>query len=395
MILWMTWTWTWLLEAYFWIPLFKQQFILDKTVSRIYDSWRNTFGTVWDRYSMKMENWSVNKMKSLVQGLLISKVPRGCRHAYCAKKLVGSVLCVGKVEMTLLQPGRGKIECCSENSHFKDMNRIDGMPTEFEWKIFPGIIEKIDSKSNEKRPTVWTWALQWQDHLHVNVQRHCLGRTRNTEICEYNSQTVAKYARKFPRGHWSLLGPGSEKKWCWTYSDKPDGSWDQTAENMMSNFSESGHPIFRASSAFERGELRSKEHGQKSIHFNGSDDNIELLLRTVISANELSVYRTIAILCNELSEGFGAVEKPEAPDHFETLAFSKCRNSYQCTAAVKLGARIRAKIRTIVRNQKLSKLCSDAGSKLVERGQYFKTKDNRCNIFAENTRCLETKRRLV
>ena len=37
----------------------------------------------------------------------------------------------------------------SENNHFKDMNRIDGMPTEFEWKIFPGIttlgLEKIQS----------------------------------------------------------------------------------------------------------------------------------------------------------------------------------------------------------------------------------------------------------
>ena len=34
------------------------------------------------------------------------------------------------------------------NNHFKDMIRIDGMPTEFEWKIFPritalGLLEKI------------------------------------------------------------------------------------------------------------------------------------------------------------------------------------------------------------------------------------------------------------
>ena len=39
---------------------------------------------------------------------------------------------------------------------------------------------------------------------------------------------------------------------------KPDGSWDQTAEKMLANFSGSGPPIFRASSAFERGELRSR-----------------------------------------------------------------------------------------------------------------------------------------
>ena len=87
----------------------------------------------------------------------------------------------------------------------------------------------------------------------------------------------------------------------------------------MTNFSESGHPIFRASSAFERGELRSKGHGKKSIHFNGSDENIELLLRTVISANQPSVYGAVADLCNELSEDFRASGKPEAPDHLETM----------------------------------------------------------------------------
>ena len=59
---------------------------------------------------------------------------------------------------------------------------------------------------------------------------------------------------------------------------------------MMVNFSESDHPIFRASGAFGRGELRSKGGGKKAIHFNGSDENIELLLRTVISANQRSVY---------------------------------------------------------------------------------------------------------
>ena len=79
----------------------------------------------------------------------------------------------------------------------------------------------------------------------------------------------------------------------------PDGSWNQSAESMMANFSGSGHPMFRASTAFERGELKGKEHGKKSIHSNGSDENIELLLRTAISANQLSVYEAIADLCNE------------------------------------------------------------------------------------------------
>ena len=87
----------------------------------------------------------------------------------------------------------------------------------------------------------------------------------------------------------------------------------------MANFLGSGHPIFRASSAFERGELRSKGGGKKSLHFNSSDENIELLLRTVISASQLSVYAAIADLCNELSKDLRASEKPDAPDHLETM----------------------------------------------------------------------------
>ena len=34
-----------------------------------------------------------------------------------------------------------------------------------------------------------------------------------------NACEVANYARRFPRGHWSFLGPGSEKKWYGTFSD--------------------------------------------------------------------------------------------------------------------------------------------------------------------------------
>ena len=123
------------------------------------------------------------------------------------------------------------------------------------------------------------------------------GAKGNKERCEYNSQTVADYARRFPRGHWSFLGPGSEEMWYGTCTNRPDGSSNQSAEIMMANFSDSGHPIFRASSAFERGDLRSKGGGKKSIHFNGSHEHIEFLLRTVISANQLSIDGAVPDLC--------------------------------------------------------------------------------------------------
>ena len=99
---------------------------------------------------------------------------------------------------------------------------------------------------------------------------------------------ITESARRFTQGHRSLLVPGSEKKWCGTHVNKPDGEWDKTAEGMMLNFAESGHPVFRASSALERGELKAKGKGVNSIHFNCSDATIELILRTVPSISSVS-----------------------------------------------------------------------------------------------------------
>ena len=192
---------------------------------------------------------------------------RACQYTN-AKAYVfsDSVLCVGKVGDDPIATWNSKLKWYSENNHFKCMNRIDGMPTEFEWKIFQGIttfglLEKIQSllRGLQCEPE------HFKDRIIFMSMYNDIAWRENTERCEYNSQIVASYARKFLRGHWSFLGHGSEKKWYGTYSDKPDGSWDKTVENMMKNFSDSGHPIFRASSAFERGQLRSKAGGRKSF----------------------------------------------------------------------------------------------------------------------------------
>ena len=80
----------------------------------------------------------------------------------------------------------------------------------------------------------------------------------NKDNCIANALTVTEYARRFTQGHWSFLGPGSEKKWCATHVNKPAGECDKTAEGMLLNFAESVQPAFRASSPFERGELKCK-----------------------------------------------------------------------------------------------------------------------------------------
>ena len=87
----------------------------------------------------------------------------------------------------------------------------------------------------------------------------------------------------------------------------------------MLNLAESSHPIFRATSALERRELRSKRKGNKSIHFNGSEEIIEMILRAVISVNELSIYGAVADLCSELSKNPRVSGKLDANENLETM----------------------------------------------------------------------------
>ena len=58
----------------------------------------------------------------------------------------------------------------------------------------------------------------------------------NDALCVNKSKTIKEYADRFPRGHWSFLGPGSEKKWYGTYDCKPDGSWNRTAGEHAAEF---------------------------------------------------------------------------------------------------------------------------------------------------------------
>ena len=56
----------------------------------------------------------------------------------------------------LITTWKTKIKWYSENNHFKDMDRIDGMPTEFGWKISPGVttlglLEKIQSLMKDRQ----------------------------------------------------------------------------------------------------------------------------------------------------------------------------------------------------------------------------------------------------
>ena len=121
--------------------------------------------------------------------------------------------------------------------------------------------------------------------------------------------------------------PGSETKWNATDTFKPGGEWDRVAELMMINFSESGHPMFRSASALERGTWKSKGGGKLTIHFCGDYDTVEVIFRTIVSVNQLSIYGAVADLCKEL----GSVpEKPVAGPQKRVDIFLMTINNKNC-----------------------------------------------------------------
>ena len=111
------------------------------------------------------------------------------------------------------------------------------------------------------------------------------GSKDNKIECESNARLVSLYARRFGTGQWSSLGLGSEKKWYSISADSPQGEWDRMAEKIMLEFSESGHPVFRATSPLSRGQLKSKGSGTLSIHFSADLETIKTVFRTITSVN--------------------------------------------------------------------------------------------------------------
>ena len=65
---------------------------------------------------------------------------------------------------------------------------------------------------------------------------------------------------------------------------------------MRIAFAGSRHPVFRGTSPLSRGMLKTKGGGKTSIHYNMEPQTAELLLRTKIAVNQLSILGAVADL---------------------------------------------------------------------------------------------------
>ena len=142
---------------------------------------------------------------------------------------------------------------------------------ELEWKKFTGftalqILVEIQNMTTETQCE--PEQLSMTEDLHVNVQRHCVGRNRKRRIvyCEY--QNFGRLCERIRARSLVVSCAWIRKEMVRTHTYKPNGKWDRLVEDMtMLNFSEGGHPVFGGSSALERGDLKSKGKGHLSLNF--------------------------------------------------------------------------------------------------------------------------------
>ena len=82
------------------------------------------------------------------------------------------------------------------------------------------------------------------------------------------------------------------------------------AERKLSEFAESGCPIFRATSPLSRGRLGSKGHGKLSIHYAADLETVETIFVIIVSANQLSLYGAIEEICEDYETLHERTERP-------------------------------------------------------------------------------------
>ena len=176
-----------------------------------------------------------------------------------------------------------KLTWSKSSSQYRTLDTIDGEPMEFEWNIFPGFTTLQFCNKVQEFMSKMSDPSQFKERIIFMSMFNDIswGSQDNEQECIANVSHVTLFAKRFPVGRWSFLGPGSEKKWYSIKIDRPQGECHRVIELMVIKFGESGHPVFRATSPLSPKTLKSKGGGKLSIHFCADGGTIETVFRTM------------------------------------------------------------------------------------------------------------------
>ena len=329
----------------------------------------------------KVPNWEclfVSREKGLFLSLHVDdiKMARKTQHLDPMWKILMKEVDLGE-PTSVLWP-------CLFGLHFKRMQnkqRYCGQLQRFVWiQDFSWRVEKLlqseeseaNISSSEKR---WNWFkydvhVQW--YYMVNSTKWRKLRTefnKGCNLCQKVSMVIS--------GTWLWT------KWYGTHVNKPNGEWNRVAAIMMINFAQSGHPVFEATSPLERGELKRKGGGKKTIHNNGSEETVELILRTVflsigsVSTEQSQICATndiqIMLKIKSVNRWWHRLRVPTQTPHLRAQHHRQRETLLQDYFK---------KFAELLEKQKLSKLCKDAGFlKKIPKGWGFADSMSRMHVW--------------
>ena len=127
---------------------------------------------------------------------------------------------------------------------------------------------------------------------------------------------------------------------------------------------------------------KSKGHGKLSIHNAADLETIETIFRTIVSANQLSLYGAVAEICEECESFHERTVRPVVMGQSSSslvLSAIKTEVPLDCDDPAKQNLLLQQygeRIEKLSQQDKFNKFCMDAGFlTVVEIGQYFMTKD--------------------
>ena len=242
----------------------------DLTMKQMFDIFEKMVSEQSDEiHGVKTKNWENSSWKylPLISDEQVISLQRTKVYAFS-----DSVLCLGKMneKTQSIYAWEDKLKWFKSSPEYRNLERIDGEPMEFEWNIFPGFItlqlvrevQELLSRLGET-PENFTGRI-----IFVSIFNDISwGRKTTRKNANQMLNSFLSMRRRLGAGQWSFHGPGSEKRWYSISEDSPQGIWDKIAERTMKTLAESGHPVFRATSPLSVGQLKSKGGGKLSIHY--------------------------------------------------------------------------------------------------------------------------------
>ena len=215
-----------------------------------------------------------------------------------------SVLCLGKIfeNPESNDAWEQRLGWIKSSLNYRNFDRIDGEPMDFEWNIFPGFntlqlsqeVKSLLLRLGET-PENFTGRI-----LFVSMFNGIsCGSRDNEEECLLNAKLVSLYAKRFGKGQWSFIGPGSEKKWYCISEDSPQGEWDNMAERMLLEFRRKWTSNFPCCKSIVQKSTQKQRTWKTVDSFGATQETIETIFRISASANQLSLYGAVAEMCAE------------------------------------------------------------------------------------------------